>query len=107
MDFDGDELFADVHGIPMVPGGFGIRGINGKLKAIKYAREKKIPFFGICLGMQCAVVEFSRNVMGLKDANSTEFDPDTKDPVIYLMPDQQKVDDKGGTMRLGGNILPA
>ncbi|HEY5501534.1 MAG TPA: gamma-glutamyl-gamma-aminobutyrate hydrolase family protein, partial [Candidatus Humimicrobiaceae bacterium] len=76
-------------------------GINGKLKAIKYAREKKIPFFGICLGMQCAVVEFSRNVMGLKDADSTEFDPDTKDPVIYLMPDQQKVNDKGGTMRLG------
>lgn len=100
MDFDGDELFADVHGI-LVPGGFGIRGINGKLKAIKYAREKKIPFFGICLGMQCAVVEFSRNVMGLKDADSTEFDPDTKDPVIYLMPDQQKVNDKGGTMRLG------
>jgi len=99
-DFDGDQLFAGVHGI-LVPGGFGIRGINGKVKAIKYARENKIPFFGICLGMQCAVVEFSRNIIGLKDSNSSEFDPDTENPVIYLMSDQKKVSDKGGTMRLG------
>ena len=99
-DFDSDQIFAGVHGI-LVPGGFGIRGINGKVKAIKYARENKIPFFGICLGMQCAVVEFSRNIIGLKDANSSEFDPETGNPVIYLMPDQKKVSDKGGTMRLG------
>jgi len=99
-DFNEDEIFAGVHGI-LVPGGFGIRGINGKVKAIKYAREKNIPFFGICLGMQCAVIEFSRNVIGLKDANSSEFDKETDNPVIYLMPDQKKISNKGGTMRLG------
>ncbi|MEI7616956.1 MAG: CTP synthase (glutamine hydrolyzing), partial [Actinomycetota bacterium] len=99
-DFDGDQIFAGVHGI-LVPGGFGIRGINGKVKAIKYARENKIPFFGICLGMQCAVVDFSRNVIGLKDAHSSEFDTETKNNVIYLMPDQEKISNKGGTMRLG------
>ena len=99
-NFNGSELFSDVHGI-LVPGGFGIRGINGKVNAIKYARENKIPFFGICLGMQCAVIEFSRNIIGLADANSSEFDPETKNPVIDIMPDQKKINNKGGTMRLG------
>ncbi|MCE5330418.1 CTP synthase [bacterium] len=99
-DFNGNELFSNVHGI-LVPGGFGIRGINGKVNAIKYARENKIPFFGICLGMQCAVIEFSRNIIGLKDANSSEFDSETKNPVIDIMPDQKKINNKGGTMRLG------
>ncbi len=85
----------------LVPGGFGDRGIEGKLKAIKYARENKIPFFGICLGMQCAVIEFSRNVADLDNANSFEFDPATPYPVIDLMPEQKEVEDMGGTMRLG------
>ena len=89
----------DINGI-LIPGGFGARGIEGKIKAITYAREKRIPFLGICLGMQCAVIEFSRNVAGLKDANSTEFDKDTPYPVIDIMPDQKGVV-KGGTMRLG------
>ncbi len=95
-----DNILFDMDGI-LVPYGFGIRGINGKINAIKCAREKKIPFLGICLGMQCSVIEFGRNVLGLKDANSTEFDPDTKDPVIDLMRDQKNVQDMGGTMRLG------
>ncbi|MCL4385772.1 MAG: CTP synthase [Cyanobacteria bacterium] len=98
--FNGNELFSDVHGI-LVPGGFGIRGINGKVNAIRYARENKIPFLGICLGMQCAVVEFSRNIIGLTDANSSEFNPKTKNPVIDLMPEQKITGDMGGTMRLG------
>ncbi len=85
----------------LVPGGFGIRGIDGKVNAIKFAREKGIPFFGICLGMQCAVIEFSRNILEIKGANSSEFDPETKDPVIDLMIEQKKVDNIGGTMRLG------
>ncbi len=105
-----DEVLKDVHGI-LVPGGFGERGIEGKIVAITYARENKVPFFGICLGMQLAVIEFVRNVAGLKDANSTEFNKKTKNPVIYLM--EQWVDsenhiqyrdettDLGGTMRLG------
>jgi CTP synthase len=95
-----NNLLGNVDGI-LVPYGFGKRGIEGKIEAIKYARENKIPFLGICLGMQCAVIEFSRNVLKLKDANSTEFDPDTEDPVIDLMPDQKNQDKKGGTMRLG------
>jgi CTP synthase len=94
-----DEL-EDVDGI-LVPGGFGSRGIEGKIKAVNYAREHGIPFFGICLGMQMAVVEFSRNVCGMDGANSTEFDPDTPYPVIHLMDDQKSITDKGGTMRLG------
>jgi len=94
------KLFQDISGI-LVPGGFGYRGIEGKIKAIKYARENKIPFLGLCLGMQCAVIEFSRNVCGLKDANSTEFKPRTKYPVISLLEEQRKVKDLGGTMRLG------
>ncbi len=85
----------------LVPGGFGNRGIDGKIIAIKYARENKIPFLGICLGMQMAVVEFSRNVLGIKDANSAELDDKTKNPVIHIMEEQKKITDKGGTMRLG------
>lgn len=84
----------------LIPGGFGMRGIEGKIKAIRYARENKIPFFGICLGMQCAVIEFARNVAGLEKANSTEFDKTTPYPVINIMPEQEGVE-KGGTMRLG------
>ncbi len=85
----------------LVPGGFGERGIEGKLNTIEYARTNKIPFFGICLGLQCAVIEYSRNVLGWKDANSTEFDEDTSYPVIHIMEDQIKVTQKGGSMRLG------
>ena len=95
-----DEVFAGVNGI-LVPGGFGNRGIEGKIKAIQYARENKIPFFGICLGMQCAVIEFARHVCGMTDANSSEFNPDSEHPVIDLMPEQLDVEDMGGTMRLG------
>lgn len=85
----------------LVPGGFGVRGIEGKLLAIQFAREKKIPFFGICLGMQCAVMEFARNVLNMKGANSTEFNKKTPFPVISLLEEQEKVKDLGGTMRLG------
>jgi len=85
----------------LVPGGFGDRGIEGKISAVRYARENKIPFFGICLGMQCAVIDFARNVCGLKGANSKEFDTKTKNPVIDLMEEQKSITDKGGTMRLG------
>ncbi|WP_026893543.1 CTP synthase [Clostridiisalibacter paucivorans] len=85
----------------LVPGGFGDRGIEGKICAIKYARENKIPFLGICLGMQMAVIEFARNVLGIKDAHSAEFVEDTKHPVIDLMPEQKDIEDMGGTMRLG------
>jgi CTP synthase len=94
------DHLSDAAGI-LVPGGFGERGIEGKLTTIKYAREQGIPYFGICLGLQCAVIEFSRNVLGWKDANSSEFDPDTKYPVIDIMDDQKNVKQKGGTMRLG------
>ena len=89
-----------VHGI-LVPGGFGYRGIEGKIRAAQYARESGIPYLGICLGMQCAVVEFARNVLGLKGANSTEFDPHTLHPVIALLVQQRKIKQVGGTMRLG------
>lgn len=85
----------------MIPGGFGIRGIEGKLNVIKYARENNIPFLGICLGMQCAVIEYARNAAGLKGANSTEFDENTAVPVIDLMTEQKNVKGYGGTMRLG------
>lgn len=95
-----EKLFSEMDGILVAPG-FGERGIEGKIAAVKYARENKIPFFGICLGMQCATVEFARNVLGMKTANSVEFDPDTKDPVIDMMEDQKKITTKGGTMRLG------
>lgn len=85
----------------LVPGGFGDRGIEGKILAVRYARENKIPFLGICLGMQMAVVEFARDVAGLKDAHSSEFVANTRHPVIDLMPEQRDIDEKGGTMRLG------
>src|SRR5574344_1260359 len=85
----------------VVPGGFGVRGIEGKLNVIRYARENNLPFLGLCLGMQCAVIEYSRNVLGLKDANSTEFDENTPNPVIDLMLEQKNVKGYGGTMRLG------
>ena len=94
------EFMADVDGI-LVPGGFGDRGIEGKIKAIQYARENKIPFFGICLGMQCAVIEYARHKCGMENANSSEFDAQTKYPVIDLMAEQVDVEDMGGTMRLG------
>ena len=97
---DADALLGDVDGI-LVPGGFGGRGVNGKVKAIEYARTKRKPLLGICLGMQCAVIEYARNVLKWKDANSTEFDPDTQHPVIDLMLEQRGIVDKGGTMRLG------
>ncbi len=95
-----DETFKDIDGI-LVPGGFGERGVEGKILTAKYAREKNVPYFGICLGMQIAVIEFARNVAGLQGANSTEFDPNTPYPVIDLMPDQKGIEEKGGTMRLG------
>lgn len=107
-DTDLEEIFSGCRGI-LVPGGFGDRGIEGKIKAIKFARENKIPFFGLCLGMQCAAIEFARNVCNLRDANSTEFNPDTEFPVIALMDSQVAVTEKGGTMRLGAypcKVLP-
>jgi CTP synthase len=89
-----------VHGV-LVPGGFGTRGTEGKIEAARYARECGIPYFGICLGMQCAVIEFARNVCDLEDAHSTEFDADTPHPVIGLLEEQRAVTNLGGTMRLG------
>ena len=94
------RALADFDGI-LVPGGFGSRGVEGKIAAIRYARERKVPLLGICLGMQCAVIECSRDLLGWADANSTEFDPATKHPVIDLMESQRGVTQKGGTMRLG------
>jgi CTP synthase len=94
------EHLADVDGV-LIPGGFGGRGIEGKIAAVRYSRENKVPFLGICLGMQVAVVEYARNVCGLAGANSTEFDPETPYPVVDLLPEQKDVRDKGGTMRLG------
>ncbi len=90
----------DLDGI-LIPGGFGDRGIEGKIEAIRYAREMKVPYLGLCLGMQCAVIEFARNVAGLKGANSSEFDAGTKYPVIHLLPGQNETTDLGGTLRLG------
>ena len=95
-----NEQLKDLNGILVAPG-FGDRGIEGKIKAVQYARENKIPFFGICLGMQMAVIEFSRNILGLKDANSTEMNEQSSHPVISLMNEQKNVTNKGGTMRLG------
>lgn len=100
LDKDADEVLNKYHGI-LVPGGFGIRGIEGKINAINYTRINKVPFLGICLGMQCAVIEFARNVAGFIDANSSEFNPETPHPVIDLLPEQKQIKDKGGTMRLG------
>lgn len=94
------DLFKDIDGI-LIPGGFGKRGIEGKIDTVKYAREQKIPFLGICLGMQCAVIELARNVINLEGANSSEFDAQTPFPVIDLLPEQKNIQTKGGTMRLG------
>jgi len=95
-----ERILREADGI-LIPGGFGARGIEGKIVTIQYAREHQIPFLGLCLGMQCATIEFARNVAGLVGANSAEFDEKTPHPVIHLMSDQQSVNDKGGTMRLG------
>ncbi len=92
-----------LHGLDglLVAPGFGFRGVEGKIIAVKYARENKLPFFGICLGMQMAAIEFARNVLGIADANSTEMNPKTSDPVIDMMEEQKQTTMKGGTMRLG------
>jgi len=95
-----DSDLGDVDGV-LIPGGFGERGIEGKIEALRYVRENQTPYLGICLGMQCAVIEFARNVCKLEKANSFEFDQETKHPVIHLMPDQETITDLGGTMRLG------
>jgi CTP synthase len=95
-----ERLLSGFDGL-LVPGGFGERGIEGKVEAIRFARERQIPFLGICLGMQCAVIEFARNVAGLSGAHSTEFDKNTPHPVICLLEEQKSVVEKGGTMRLG------
>jgi CTP synthase len=95
-----ESVLKGSHGI-LVASGFGNRGIEGKISAIEYARERKIPFFGICLGMQCAVIEFARHIAGLPNANSSEFDPKGPDPVIDFLPDQRHIQEKGATMRLG------
>lgn len=95
-----DELLSGFDGI-LIPGGFGVRGVEGKVEAIRYARERGIPFLGICLGLQCAVIEFARNVCGLPSAHSSEFDPSTPDAVIDLLPEQKDVTDMGASMRLG------
>lgn len=99
-EFNIAEKLQDINGILVAPG-FGDRGIEGKITAIRYARENRLPFFGICLGLQCAVIEFARNVLELKDAHSTEFNPGTSNPVIDIMEEQKKIINKGGTMRLG------
>ncbi|MDE1976637.1 MAG: CTP synthase, partial [Elusimicrobia bacterium] len=97
---DMEKRLAGVHGI-LIPGGFGERGIEGKIRLANLARRKKIPYFGLCLGLQIAVIEFARGVLGLSGANSTEFAPETKYPVVDLLPEQKAVKDKGATMRLG------
>ncbi|HRI01134.1 MAG TPA: CTP synthase [Saprospiraceae bacterium] len=97
---DLSKVFADLDGLLVAPG-FGERGIEGKINAVKYVREHELPFFGICLGMQCAVVEFARNVLKLKNASSTEVNPKTEHPIIDMMSEQRKIKNKGGTMRLG------
>jgi CTP synthase len=101
VENEGPDHFFQHSGGILIPGGFGERGIEGKLIAVRYARENKIPFFGICLGLQCAVIEFARNVCNLRDANSSEFDPKSRHHVIHIMESQKSVKDKGGTMRLG------
>lgn len=107
--FGAEKLLKNFAGV-VVPGGFGNRGIEGKILAVKFARENKIPYLGLCLGMQIATIEFAREVLKTKDANSTEFDPKTKNPVIHIMDDQKKITNKGATMRLGAykcKIKPA
>jgi CTP synthase len=100
MERGAEDCLKGIHGL-LVPGGFGQRGIEGMVSAIRFARESEIPFFGICLGMQCATIEVARNVCGMKQANSTEFEPSTPHPVISLLPEQRPEMPKGGTMRLG------
>ncbi len=100
LEDDIDDQLKDVAGV-LIPGGFGVRGIEGKINAARYAREHKIPYLGLCLGMQAATIEFARNVCGVKNANSTEFDKDTPDPVISLLEEQRGVRNKGASMRLG------
>jgi CTP synthase len=95
-----DRVLREMDGV-LIPGGFGVRGVEGKVDAVRFAREHDVPFLGICLGLQCAVVEFARNVCGLEGANSSEFDPATPHPVIDLLPEQKDVTDMGATMRLG------
>ena len=99
-DVNPDDILGDMDGV-LVPGGFGSRGIEGKIKACNYARTHNIPYLGICLGMQIAIIEFARNVLGLDGANSAEINPDTKYPVIDILPEQKNVEEMGGTMRLG------
>jgi CTP synthase len=99
---EAERRLAQVDGI-LIPGGFGIRGIEGKIAAARFAREQSVPYLGVCLGMQVAVVEFARHVVGLEGANSSEFEPDTPYPVIDLLPEQKQVEDMGGTMRLGSD----
>ncbi|HHV81885.1 TPA: CTP synthase [bacterium] len=101
LEEEGTEPLEDVDGI-LVPGGFGQRGIEGKIKAVKFARENKKPFLGLCLGLQCAVIEYARNICHMERANSTEFDPNTPYPVIDILPEQKNIKAMGGTMRLGG-----
>ena len=101
---DAERQLADADGI-LVPGGFGNRGIEGKILAARVARERDIPYLGICLGMQVAVIEFARNVCGLEGANSSEFDPETPYPVIDLLPEQKEIEDLGGSMRLGADAV--
>ena len=100
LENEGTQLLSSLDGI-LIPGGFGDRGIEGKIAAAQYARENGIPFFGLCLGMQIAVIEFARNVAGLENANSSEFDPETTHPVIHIMEEQKELTTKGGNMRLG------
>ncbi|MCY0886812.1 MAG: CTP synthase, partial [Firmicutes bacterium] len=102
-DIEAEGAAARLDGVDgvLVPGGFGYRGVEGKVEAIRWAREERVPFFGICMGMQAAVIEAARHQLGLTEANSTEFVPDTPDPVIDLMADQKDIDNLGGTMRLG------
>jgi len=100
VDNNPNEVLKDADGI-LIPGGFGDRGLEGKIKAVQYARENRVPFFGVCLGMQCAVIEFARNVCKMTGANTAEINPKAPYPVIHLMEDQKKVVEKGGTMRLG------
>src|SRR5437870_4608959 len=95
-----EQTLSGVDGV-LVPGGFGHRGIEGKIEAISFARERQVPFFGICLGLQCAVIEFARNVLGMADANTTEIDPNSRHPVVCLLDEQYDIVDMGGTMRLG------
>jgi CTP synthase len=99
-DDNAADMLSDVQGI-IVPGGFGNRGVEGMISAARYARENKIPYLGLCLGMQVAIVEYARHVCGFNDAHSIELDPSTTHPVIALMPDQNGVEDIGGTLRLG------